>query len=99
MDFKRNFFCSALALAISGSVFAQGFFDNKLGGANSPVSGSASADGAKNAALALEKCEKPFGTIAVVQPHFHFSAALQRFSLPSTNLLRLYSTIKLLPSR
>ena len=63
MDFKRNF-CSALALAISGSVFAQGFFDNKLGGANSPVSGSASADGAKNAALALEKCEKPFGTIA-----------------------------------
>lgn len=89
MDFKRNF-CSALALAISGSVFAQGFFDNKLGGANSPVSGSASADGAKNAALALEKCEKPFGTIAVVQPQDQFSAALQRFSLPPpTNLLRL----------
>jgi curli biogenesis system outer membrane secretion channel CsgG len=89
MDFKRNF-CSALALAISGSVFAQGFFDNKLGGANSPVSGSASADGAKNAALALEKCEKPFGTIAVVQPQDQFAVALQRFSLPPpTNLLRL----------
>lgn len=89
MLFTRIFY-SALVLTMSSSAFAEGFFDNKLGGASSPISGSASADGAKNAAPALEKCEKPFGTVAVVQPQDQMAAALQRFSLPPpTNLLRL----------
>lgn len=89
MTFNRTFY-SVLVLAISSPVFAQGFFDNKLGGASSPISGSASADGAKNAAPVLEKCDKPFGTVAVVQPQNQMSATLLQFGLPPpTNLLRL----------
>ena len=45
-----------------------GFFGMKPG-SNDQVSGSASEkEGAKNAAPKLEKCERPLGTIAVVQP-------------------------------
>jgi hypothetical protein len=77
-------------LAITNSLSAQGLFDNKPGGANSPVSGSVSSAGTNNAAPSLEKCEKPFGTIAVVQPQDQVAAALQKFNLPPpSNLLRL----------
>lgn len=80
-------FCLCVSVT---NAYSQGFFGNKLGGASSPVSGSASAEGTANAAPALEKCEKPFGTLAVVQPQDQISAALQRFNLPPPNsLLRL----------
>ena len=78
------------SIGTSPQAQAQGFFGNRLGGASSPISGSASAEGAANAAPALEKCEKPFGTIAVVQPQDQLTAALQRYNLPPPNsLLRL----------
>ncbi len=80
---------SALLFSL-GCAHAQGFFGFKPGGAENPVSGAASASGASNAAPSLERCEKPFGTIAVVQPQDQISIALQRYNLPPpNNLLRL----------
>lgn len=67
-----------------------GFFGYKPGEAGAPISGSASAGGVTDAAPSLEKCEKPFGTIAVVEPQDQVSATLRKFNLPPPNgLLRL----------
>lgn len=81
-----------MALSVA-SVHAQdspGIFGFKPGGADAPITGSASGSGATDAAPSLEKCDKPFGTIAVVQPQDQVAAALQRFNLPApNNLLRL----------
>ena len=67
-----------------------GFFGMKPG-SNDQVSGSASEkEGAKNAAPKLEKCERPLGTIAVVQPQDFMMQALNKYNLPApSNLLRL----------
>lgn len=83
----------ALALGFCAAVNAEekpGFFGFKPGAADAPITGSASATGSADAAPSLEKCEKPFGTLAVVQPQDHLTAALARFNLPPPNgLLRL----------
>jgi hypothetical protein len=92
MQRKNTVLAIALSLAFSATNAQEkpGFFGFKSGGANAPVTGSASAEGATDAAPTLEKCEKPFGTIAVVQPQDQVSAALQKFNLPPPNgLLRL----------
>jgi len=69
---------------------ADSYFDAKLGGADTPITGSASADGAKNAAPSLEKCEKPLGTLAISEPQNEITAALRQYKLPPpTQLLRL----------
>ena len=79
-----------LLLVLPLSANSQGFFGMKPGGADAPVTGSASASGATDAAPSLEKCEKPFGTVAVVQPQDFVMAALARYNLPApTSLLRL----------
>lgn len=53
---------------VSAQNSSPGFFGMKPG-SNDQVSGSASEkEGAKNVAAKLEKCERPLGTIAVVQP-------------------------------
>ncbi|MCC6473812.1 MAG: peptidoglycan-binding protein [Burkholderiales bacterium] len=77
-------------LCVHGA-WSQGPFGYKAGGADAPVSGSAGPDGASsNAAPSLEKCGKPFGTIAVVEPQAQIAAALARYNLPApTALLRL----------
>lgn len=69
---------------------ATGFFGMRPG-SNDQITGSASEkDGAKNATPKLEKCERPLGTIAVVQPQDFMMQALNRFNLPApSNLLRL----------
>jgi hypothetical protein len=55
------------------------------------VSGSASEQAGPNKANAtLEKCEKPLGTVAVVQPQDFMMQALNQYGLPPpSNLLRL----------
>jgi hypothetical protein len=69
---------------------AQGLFGYKAGGAEAPVTGGASAEGASGAAPTLEKCAKPFGTLAISEPQSHVVQALTRYSLPSpVPLLRL----------
>jgi curli biogenesis system outer membrane secretion channel CsgG len=88
-----------LALISAGAinVNAQSFLDDvkknfemKPGGANAPVTGSAGAEGAKNEAPTLEKCEAPLGTIAISEPQSEIAAALQQYKLPPpTQLLRL----------
>jgi len=72
-----------------GKTISKGF-DYKSGGADSPVSGSASASGTSDEAPSLEKCEAPMGTIAVAEPQEFVSQALARYQLPPPNgLLRL----------
>ena len=87
-------FVAAAAILCASVVNAQdnkpGMTDFKRGGAGVPVSGAASAGGATDAAPSLEKCEKVFGTLAVVQPQDYVTAALARYNLPPPNgLLRL----------
>ena len=84
----KKFF--ALFLFLAFNVQAEGFFDYKAGGADTPISGSASEDAAVKAAPTLEKCSKPFGTIAVAEPQDYVSQALATYKLPPpTGLLRL----------
>jgi hypothetical protein len=82
-----------LSLAASMMVFnvqAQGFTDYKPGGADSPVSGSATNSGAQGSAPSLEKCSAPYGTVAVAQPQDFVQQALSKYGLPPpNNLLRL----------
>jgi len=70
--------------------FAQGFFGMRPG-SNDQVPGSAAnGEVANKATPKLEKCERPLGTIAVVQPQDFMMQALSRFNLPApSNLLRL----------
>ena len=94
---KHSFLLFALFSTITFNASGQGFFDNlkksfemKPGEANAPVTGSASAEGAKNEAPSLEKCEAPLGTIAISEPQSEIAAALQQYKLPPpTQLLRL----------
>jgi curli biogenesis system outer membrane secretion channel CsgG len=87
---KKNLILVIFYFFTIQSSFSQGITDYKSGGANSPVSGSATNSGNQNAAPSLEKCEKNFGTIAVAQPQDHVSQALSKYGLPApNNLLRL----------
>jgi curli biogenesis system outer membrane secretion channel CsgG len=91
MKNKAIFLPGIFTLAVaSAQNSAPGFFGMKPG-SNDQVSGSASEkEGAKNVAPKLEKCERPLGTIAVVQPQDFMMQALNRFNLPApSNLLRL----------
>lgn len=75
---------------VVSSAFAQGLTDYKPGGADSPISGSATNSGAQGSAPSLEKCSAPYGTIAVAQPQDYVQQALSKFGLPPpNNLLRL----------
>ena len=58
--------------------------------ASGQVTGSAGTNGAHNAAPTLERCDKPFGKIAVYEPQDAFQKALMSYRLPSpTGLLRM----------
>jgi hypothetical protein len=78
-------------LALSAfNIKAQGITDYKPGGADSPVSGSATNSGSQGSAPSLEKCSAPYGTIAVAQPQDFVQQALSKYGLPPpNNLLRL----------
>lgn len=52
--------------------------------------GSAGPDGAKNAPAKLEKCAKPYGTLAVSEPQDYVGQALMQYGLPSpVGLIRM----------
>lgn len=71
---------------------AHAFLGIKLGGGDdkNTVSGSAGPDGAKNAPAALEKCDKPYGTLAVAEPQDYVGQALMQYGLPSpVGLIRM----------
>jgi curli biogenesis system outer membrane secretion channel CsgG len=72
---------------------AHAFLGISLGSDNKEenvVSGSAGPDGAKNASAQLEKCDKPFGTLAVSEPQYYVGQALMSYGLPSpVGLIRM----------
>jgi len=69
---------------------AQGLTDMKKGEGGSAVQGSAGTSGAVGAASDLEHCDKPMGTVAVVEPQNEVTYALTRYHLGSpTGLIRL----------
>ncbi|MDD5296894.1 MAG: CsgG/HfaB family protein [Rhodocyclaceae bacterium] len=60
------------------------------GGANSPVTGAAGTQGSTGEAQSLEKCARPMGAIAVVEPQDYVQRTLSQYNLPSpTSLIRL----------
>jgi hypothetical protein len=69
-----------------------GLFDFKLGGeqeAGQP-SGSAGPDGAQGEAKELEKCDKPYGTLAVAEAQDAVISHLLQYGLPSpTGVIRM----------
>ena len=77
----RKIIIASLA-SLSSLAFAQGLFGFKPGEASAPITGSASNQGATNEAPALEKCEKPLGTLAVSEPQDFVAVALTRYGLP-----------------
>lgn len=70
-----------------------GLFDFKLGGdkkEEGQPSGSAGPDGAQGEARELEKCDKPYGTLAVAEPQDVVISHLLQYGLQSpTGLIRM----------
>ncbi|MGH8197052.1 MAG: CsgG/HfaB family protein [Steroidobacteraceae bacterium] len=79
---------SGLTLAMS--VQAQGVLDTKKGKGGSEVQGAAGTQGAQGAAGDLERCDKPMGAVAVVEPQDYVMGALARYNLQSpVGLIRM----------
>ena len=77
-------------VALSTPVYGQGITDMKKGQGGSAVQGSAGPSGAQNAASDLERCDKPMGALAVVEPQSHVLSMLSHYRLGSpTGLIRL----------
>ncbi len=69
---------------------AQGVLDAKKGKGGSDVQGAAGTQGAQGAASDLEKCDKPMGAMAVVEPQDYVMGALARYNLQSpVGLIRM----------
>ncbi len=84
------FFLLAGALAMAVAAHAQGITDMKKGEGGSAVQGSAGPSGAPGAASDLERCDKPMGAVAVVEPQDYVGRALARYQLGSpVGLIRL----------
>lgn len=92
-----------LAVALVTSLFTSqvliapaqaGLFDFKLSGEekkdDGSPSGSAGPDGAKNESDQLEKCDKPYGTLAVAEAQDAVISHLLQYGLPSpTGVIRM----------
>src|SRR5262245_19741755 len=78
------------ALAAAVPAHAQGFTDMKKGDGTNAVQGSAGPSGTPNAASDLERCDKPMGAVAVVEPQDYVGRALAKYQLGSpVGLIRL----------
>src|SRR5438874_5106504 len=85
-----------LALAVAGVLAmaamadAQGITDMKKGQGGTAIQGSTGPSGAQGAASDLERCDKPMGAMAVVEPQDYVGRALARYQLGSpVGLIRL----------
>jgi curli biogenesis system outer membrane secretion channel CsgG len=79
-----------LACCVAGSAGAQGVLDAKKGQGGSEVQGAAGTQGAQGAAGDLERCDKPMGAMAVVEPQDYVMGALARYNLQSpVGLIRM----------
>lgn len=93
MDTGRNGLVAAVlvgVLSVAAAAQAQGITDMKKGEGGSAVQGSTGPGGAQGAASDLERCDKPLGAVAVVEPQDHIIYALSRHRLGSpSGLIRL----------
>ncbi|MDR2216202.1 MAG: hypothetical protein LBE59_10240 [Nevskiaceae bacterium] len=85
----------SIAAVISGlllttSVQAAGILGAKKGAGGSEIQGAAGTQGAEGASGELERCDKPMGAMAVVEPQDYVMSSLARFQLQSpVSLIRL----------
>jgi hypothetical protein len=79
---------TVLAL-MSSSAFAQGITGNKQGQGGSAVQGAAGTQGSTGA-KGLERCDKPMGAVAVVEPQDQILGYLRSYNLQSpSGLIRM----------
>ena len=84
-----------IAAILTGLVFvmsaqAENPLSAKKGKGGSEVQGAAGTQGAQGAAGDLEKCDKPMGAMAVVEPQDYVMGALARYNLQSpVGLIRM----------
>jgi len=75
---------------MAATASAQGITDMKKGEGGSAVKGSTGPSGSQGAASDLERCDKPMGAMAVVEPQDYVGRALARYQLGSpVGLIRL----------
>src|SRR5215831_15848723 len=80
----------AATLLLTAPARAQGITDMKKGDGTNAVQGSAGPSGTPNAASDLERCDKPMGAVAVVEPQDYVGRALAKYQLGSpVGLIRL----------
>jgi hypothetical protein len=80
---------AGLALLPSLAAAQGGITQPKQGQGGSAVKGAAGTDGSKTDS-GIEKCEKPMGAMAVVEPQSEYIAALRRYNLGSpVGLIRM----------
>ncbi len=88
----RKFWIAAAGVAawvVSGLVAAQGVTGVKQGKGGSAVQGAAGTEGSTDAG-GIEKCDKPMGAVAVVEPQDYVVQSLYSYGLQSpTGLIRL----------
>ena len=78
--------CGLIAVASAQA----GILSTKKGKGGSEVQGAAGTQGAQGEASDLEKCDKPMGAVAVVEPQDYVMAALSRYNLQSpVSLIRM----------
>jgi curli biogenesis system outer membrane secretion channel CsgG len=83
-----------LATVLAGSLIAAGaqaqLLGTKKGKGGSDVQGAAGTQGAQGAASDLERCDKPMGAMAVVEPQDYVMQHLARYNLQSpVGLIRM----------
>lgn len=82
--------CTAVLAAGVAQSAAQGITSTQQGKGGSGVQGAAGTQGAQGAASGLERCDKPMGAIAVVEPRDYMMQALARYGLSSpVGLIRM----------
>ena len=86
---RRAIVAAAVAGLIAASAAAQGITQPKQGKGGSVIKGSAGTEGSSGDG-GLERCDKPMGAIAVVEPQTQVLTALARYGLSSpSGLIRM----------
>ncbi len=86
----RHAVVAAAGLALSAATLAAGITETKKGEGGSDVQGSAGTAGAVEASDDLERCDKPMGAMAVVEPQDMIIQSLARYNLQSpVGLIRM----------
>jgi len=86
---QRAICAALLALVVTGTASAAGVTGMKQGAGGSAVQGAAGTSGSTGGD-GLERCDRPLGAMAVVEPQDYVMASLSRYSLGSpTSIIRM----------